>query len=311
MHACPVGIDTGKLVKQLRVREHGSREERTAREVAARYGAVERAGRAGLRLGGRAARLWRSSIPQAAPELPFTVREGAVAVYLPSCINRIFGNAPDAPSRPSVPQALVAVSMRAGMPLWIPDDVAGHCCGLPWSSKGYEAGHRLMSARTRAALAGWASAGSLPVVSDATSCSHALLADVAAEGIEVIDSIEWVHDRLLERLEFSNKLPSVVVHPTCSSRHLGLSGKLAAIAAQISDDVVVPVAAGCCGMAGDRGYLHPELPASALRDLTRELDGRSFDACVSSNRTCEVALQQVTGRSYESFVLALEQLTRG
>jgi D-lactate dehydrogenase len=64
-------------------------------------------------------------------------------------------------------------------------------------------------------------------------------------------------------------------------------------------------------MAGDRGYLHPELPASALRDVTRELEGRSFDACVSSNRTCEVALQQVTGRSYESFVLALEALTRG
>ena len=63
-------------------------------------------------------------------------------------------------------------------------------------------------------------------------------------------------------------------------------------------------------MAGDRGFLHPELPASALRDVTRELDGRSFDACMSSNRTCEVALQQVTGRAYGSFALALEALTR-
>ncbi|MGZ4183460.1 MAG: FAD-binding and (Fe-S)-binding domain-containing protein [Solirubrobacteraceae bacterium] len=311
MHACPVAIDTGKLVKELRVRGHGSREERAAREVAARYGAVERAGRAGLRLGGRAARLWRSSIPQAAPELPFTVREGAAAVYLPSCINRIFGNAPGAPSRPSVPQALVAVSMRAGLPLWIPEDVTGHCCGLPWSSKGYEAGHELMASRTGSALARWTDGGRLPVVSDATSCTHALAADAAADGIEVVDSIAWVHDRLLERLELSRKLSSVVVHPTCSSRHLGLSGKLAAIAAQIADDVVVPATAGCCGMAGDRGYLHPELPASALRDVTRELDGRSFDACVSSNRSCEVALHQVTGRSYESFVLALEALTRG
>ncbi|MGZ4223712.1 MAG: FAD-binding and (Fe-S)-binding domain-containing protein [Solirubrobacteraceae bacterium] len=311
MHACPVAIDTGKLVKELRVRERGEREERIAREVAARYGAVERAGRAGLRLGGRAARLWRSSIPQAAPELPFTVREGAVAVYLPSCINRIFGNAPGAPMRPSVPQALAAISMRAGLPLWIPDDVAGHCCGLPWSSKGYQSGHELMASRTRTALARWTGDGSLPVVSDATSCTHALLTDVAAEGIEVIDSIAWVHDRLLERLDVSHKLSSVVVHPTCSSRHLGLSGKLEAVASQLSDDVVVPVTAGCCGMAGDRGYLHPELPASALRDVTSELEGRSFDACVSSNRTCEVALRQVTGRSYESFVLALEALTRG
>jgi D-lactate dehydrogenase len=311
MQACPVAIDTGKLVKELRVRQHGAREQRAARELAARYATVERAGHAGLRLGGRAARLWRSSIPQAAAELPFTLREGAAAVYMPSCINRIFGNAPGTPARPSVPQALVAISMRAGLPLWIPDDVTGHCCGLPWSSKGYEAGHELMASRARSALSRWTADGYLPVVSDATSCTQALIADAAAEGIEVIDSIAWVHDRLLERLEVPRKLSSVVVHPTCSSRHLGLSGKLAAIASQISDDVVVPATSGCCGMAGDRGYLHPELPESALRDVARELEGRSFDACVSSNRTCEVALQQVTGRSYESFVLALEALTRG
>jgi D-lactate dehydrogenase len=311
MQACPVAIDTGKLVKELRVRQHSAREQRAARELAARYATVERAGHAGLRLGGRAARLWRSSIPQAAAELPFTLREGAAAVYMPSCINRIFGNAPGTPARPSVPQALVAISMRAGLPLWIPDDVTGHCCGLPWSSKGYEAGHELMASRARSALSRWTADGYLPVVSDATSCTQALIADAAAEGIEVIDSIAWVHDRLLERLEVPRKLSSVVVHPTCSSRHLGLSGKLAAIASQISDDVVVPATSGCCGMAGDRGYLHPELPESALRDVARELEGRSFDACVSSNRTCEVALQQVTGRSYESFVLALEALTRG
>jgi D-lactate dehydrogenase len=83
-----------------------------------------------------------------------------------------------------------------------------------------------------------------------------------------------------------------------------------AIAARIAEEVVVPAATGCCGMAGDRGFLHPELPASALRDVARELDGRWFDACVSSNRTCEIALREVTGRTYESFVLTLEQLTR-
>jgi len=64
-------------------------------------------------------------------------------------------------------------------------------------------------------------------------------------------------------------------------------------------------------MAGDRGWRYPELPGSALRDTARELDGRTFDACVSSNRTCEAALAQVTGRPYASFVLALEEITRG
>ena len=63
-------------------------------------------------------------------------------------------------------------------------------------------------------------------------------------------------------------------------------------------------------MAGDRGWRHPELPASALRDVASELEGRSFDACVSSNRTCEAALQAVTKQPYASFVLALEEVTR-
>jgi D-lactate dehydrogenase len=63
-------------------------------------------------------------------------------------------------------------------------------------------------------------------------------------------------------------------------------------------------------MAGDRGWLHPELPASALAATAAELGDRTFDACVSSNRTCEVALAQVTGRRYESLVLTLEELTR-
>ena len=251
-------------------------------------------------------------MPAPAPaQLPFTVREGAAAVYMPACVNRIFGNARDAAPHPTLPEALVALSARAGVPLWIPDDVAGNCCGTPWSSKGYERGHALMSERISAALARWSDGGRLPVVIDASSCSHGLLSVLAPEGVEVLDSIAWVHDHLLARLEIPRKLATVAVHPTCSAVHLGLTGKLAAIAGAIGEEVVVPTATGCCGMAGDRGWLHPELPASALRDVAAELDGRSFDACVSSNRTCETALRHVTGQPYASFVQALEELTRG
>jgi D-lactate dehydrogenase len=66
----------------------------------------------------------------------------------------------------------------------------------------------------------------------------------------------------------------------------------------------------CCGTAGDRGLLHPELPASALRDTVDELEGAQFEDCVSSNRTCEIALHRETGREYRSIVLTLEELTR-
>jgi D-lactate dehydrogenase len=68
-------------------------------------------------------------------------------------------------------------------------------------------------------------------------------------------------------------------------------------------------------MAGDRGLHHPELTASALDELRDELDGLerergAIELFVSSNRTCEIALAQVTGRPFESAVVALERLTR-
>ena len=91
---------------------------------------------------------------------------------------------------------------------------------------------------------------------------------------------------------------------------MGLAKKLEGVVGALADEVVVPVGTTCCGMAGDRGLLHPELPHSALRDVASDLDGRELDACVSSNRTCEIGLQRETGRPYRSFVLLLEELTR-
>jgi D-lactate dehydrogenase len=128
--------------------------------------------------------------------------------------------------------------------------------------------------------------------------------------VEVIDSIAWAHDRLLPALEVSRRVGSVAVHPTCSVNQMGLRRKLEAIADALADEVVVPAAASCCGFAGDRGLLHPELPASALRDEAAELEHRELDACLCSNRTCEIGLQQVTGHRFESFVFLLEKATR-
>ena len=108
----------------------------------------------------------------------------------------------------------------------------------------------------------------------------------------------------------SRKLGSAVVHPPCATRHLEVDSDLAAIAGALADRVTVPVAATCCGFAGDRGLLHPELAAAATADQAAEIAGRSFDLAICSNRTCEIGLQQGTGLAYESFAFALEELTR-
>jgi D-lactate dehydrogenase len=167
-----------------------------------------------------------------------------------------------------------------------------------------------MARETTAAIRRWSGDGALPVVIDATSCTLGALENLDLDGIEVLDSVSWVHDRLLDRLQVRRRLHRVLVHPTCASAHLGVSGKLAGVVAAFADEAVVPAATRCCGMAGDRGWLHPELPQAALQSVVDEIAGAGFDACVSSNRTCELALREVTGRPYGSFVQTLEELTR-
>ena len=87
-------------------------------------------------------------------------------------------------------------------------------------------------------------------------------------------------------------------------------GDLRALAGELADEVEVPVNANCCGMAGDRGLLHPELTRSATADEAAELSGQSHDAYLCGNRTCEIALEQATGQAYESPLVQLERLPR-
>ncbi|MFC9394847.1 FAD-binding and (Fe-S)-binding domain-containing protein [Streptomyces sp. NPDC057027] len=338
--ACPVGIDTGALMKEFRHQRHSPREERIAALAAQNFRAVEASARLAVaaadRIGDRVMESvtglarravrpdlvpeWLPEIPGAAAwRLPRTHRPAAVAVYYPACVNRIFGN-PEGVRGPSLPEAVVTVSARAGRPVWIPDDVAGTCCATIWHSKGYERGDEVMANRIVEAAWGWTAGGRLPLVVDASSCTlgiaHEVVPYLTEENRElhaeltVVDSLVWAADELLPRLDVRRRVASAVVHPTCSMRHLGDEEKLTALAGACAEEVVVPADAGCCAFAGDRGMLHPELTASATAREAAEVTARPFDAHVSANRMCEIGMNRATGRSYESVLLALERATR-
>ncbi|MFF5713046.1 FAD-binding and (Fe-S)-binding domain-containing protein [Streptomyces sp. NPDC012756] len=338
--ACPVGIDTGALMKEFRHQRHSPREERIAALAARNFRVVEASARLAVaaadRIGDRVLESvtglarkavrpdlvpeWLPEIPGAAAwRLPRTHRPAAVAVYYPACVNRVFGN-PEGVRGPSLPEAVVTVSARAGRPVWIPDDVAGTCCATIWHSKGYERGNEVMANRIVEAAWGWTAGGRLPLVVDASSCTlgiaHEVVPYLTEENRElhaeltVVDSLVWAADELLPRLDVHRRVASAVVHPTCSMRHLGDEEKLTALAGACAEEVVVPADAGCCAFAGDRGMLHPELTASATAREAAEVTARPFDAHVSANRMCEIGMNRATGRSYESVLLALERATR-
>ncbi|WP_406433421.1 FAD-binding and (Fe-S)-binding domain-containing protein [Streptomyces sp. NBC_01589] len=338
--ACPVGIDTGAMMKRFRHQRHSEREERNAARVAERFSLVESSVRTALGvadhlsdrvLGNITSAVrkavspdlvpeWLASIPSpASPRLPHTDRQTAVAVYYVACVNRLFAG-PHGTDGPSLPEAVVEVSRRAGRPVWIPPDMSGSCCATIWHSKGYDDGNTVMANRIVERAWEWTDGGRLPLIVDASSCTLGIGQEVEPyltpenlrkhHALTVVDSIVWAANELLPRLEVTHRLDSAVIHPTCSMRHLGDVEQLRAVAQFVAQDVREPVYAECCGFAGDRGLLHKELTEAATTHEAAEVTAGAFDAHLSANRTCEIGMEHVTGRPYHSALLALERATR-
>jgi D-lactate dehydrogenase len=329
--ACPVGIDTGSLVKRLRHETHSEAQEARAARFATRIAPTERLVRFGLRAGRLAQSLigasamralskpfgaaWAADMPRAAPSRPHTSPEGAHAIYFPSCISRTMG--PVAGSRP-LPEMLLEIAARAGVKLHIPEDVEGTCCGVPWSSKGYTEGHAIAANAAVKRMFSWSDGGRLAVVVDTSPCTYGLLhcEQVLSEEnrerharLRILDVLEFAHDELLPRLRVTRKSASVVLHPVCSAVKMGLPGKLEGIARACSERVLVPPDAGCCGFAGDRGFIVPELTASATRREAEQVNN-GHDGWYSSSRTCEIGMSRATGKPFVSFWEALDRASQ-
>ncbi|MGO9565202.1 MAG: FAD-binding and (Fe-S)-binding domain-containing protein [Candidatus Korobacteraceae bacterium] len=340
--ACPVGIDTGQLVKRFRSARVSARAQAWAAHIANNFGMTERLLRIALRLGHTAERVigpngmrsvtgamkrvlgdnlseWMPDTPYAAGAVPRTQRARAAAVYFPSCISRVMGRLPGESADRSLMEVMVDVAGRANVPVFIPNDVAGTCCGTPFSSKGFTRAHAIAVNAAVEKFWKWSEKGKLPIVIDTSPCTYGFKNarpyltpenQTRFDKLVFLDSIEFVHDELLPKLQIKSKSRSVALHPVCSVTKMGIAAKLEAIARACSGQVTIPLDAGCCAFAGDRGFLFPQLTASATKHEAAEIKAQHPDECYSSSRTCEIGMTRATGQIYRSYMYLLEKATR-
>jgi D-lactate dehydrogenase len=253
------------------------------------------------------------------PGSPGNERDGADAVYFAACISRIMGALPGEPEETTNMQALLNVAGRANIKLFVPKDLTGHCCGVPFSSKGFDSANEAALDHTIESFFRWSDSGRLPIVVDTSPCTYGLKtcrAQLSAanqarfDKLLIVDSVEYASSVLLPRLSFTRKLPSVALHPVCSATKMGINAKLISLAEACSEEVFVPQNAGCCAFAGDRGFLHPELTASATSIEAAELESHRHAGYYSSSRTCEIGMTRATGQLYRSYLHMLDYATR-
>lgn len=255
--------------------------------------------------------------------MPATSRPAATPARAAHRPGRPRGVLPDLPARRLRPRAragaghaFLTLCARAGVAVTVPDEIDGLCCGTPWESKGFVAGHAETARRVLDAVWPASRDGELPVVADASSCTYGLtgLAEVLPDDpragkLTVLDAVSFVAEHVLPALDVTDRAASLALHPTCSTTHLGIGDDLRLLAEAVADEVVVPKAWGCCGFAGDRGLLHPELTASATAEQAVELAAHPTELAASCNRTCEMGMSRATGRSYRHVLELLAERT--
>jgi len=330
--ACPVSIDTGEFVKELRAKARTQRGRSVAARLARDMAGTEAWARRGLALAdaahgvlgtrlmgavSRAARaasggrlpLWNPQMPRPvhADELADVVRgKGRRVVYFPSCAARAMGPARFDREERAVSQAMLSLLEKADYDVLIPADVHSLCCGLAFDSKGFREIADEKARELERALSQRSEGGKIPVVCDTSPCLYRMK-KLFAPGLELLEPVEFVHTHLMDKLRFQKRPGKVAIHVTCSSAKMGLAEKFRAVAQACADEVIVPPGVGCCGFAGDRGFSHPELNASALASLRQGIAGCGEG--FSNSRTCEIGLSLHAGVPYRSILFLVDGAT--
>ncbi|HWK03130.1 MAG TPA: FAD-binding and (Fe-S)-binding domain-containing protein [Puia sp.] len=238
------------------------------------------------------------------------------AVYFTCCMNRMMGA--DADGTGGAGTALLKVAGKASVSIRVPSDARGHCCGQAFDSKGFTDAHRYAANNMIDALWRWTEQGRIPVLLDISSCTHSLQHarprlteenQVKFDALKIMDGLNFAVDILLPRLPVIHRKDEIILHPVCSLYKMGSLKKLEQLGAATATNPIIPASAGCCGMAGDRGFFYPGLTSAATRNERDEVNAHSSMDCYSTAKPCEMSLSEATGKDYRSVFHLLDEVS--
>ena len=335
---CPMDIDTGIIADALRARTNPRWFAKALELSADHYGAFETSMRAMLRGAVTAEKIispypliwatdflhrlcsrmphWSKYFPMPA-RLHYRETADPDFIYFPACVTRVFGAS--SLGKDDMITVMLRVADRAGFRMAVPKAVHGLCCSQIWEHKGNPSGQKERANRTVEAFYSMSHEGRIPIVCDTTSCTHTLLQLASKKGLltpenkqkysrlKILDILQWLAADIMPRLRPTHRKKSVLLHPTCASRLLGLDGLMEEIAGACAEKVTAPGSAHCCGAAGDRGMIYPKVARAATRDEKRDIEGLTFDGCYSLARTCEISMCDTIGRPYEPLIYLVDE----
>ncbi|CJL34561.1 glycolate oxidase subunit GlcD [Streptococcus pneumoniae] len=330
---CPVGINTGDLVRKLRGRE--ASKTGTANWLADHFSTAVQGTRFMLhaangahiilgtkllaKLSATMTNASKGRVPQWTPATPQPLQrlhlpkpavqdERPRVVYLAACVSRAMGPAARDQEQEPLLDKTRSLLEKAGYQVIFPEQLNDLCCGQPFASKGYaEQAERKRQEMLDALLK--ASRGGLdPIYCDTSPCTLRLVQGLTDQRLDMYDPVRFIRTHLLDKLDFVPQDKPIAVHVTCSTQHLGEAQALIDIARRCANEVVIPEGIHCCGFAGDKGFTTPELNEHALRSLKNAV--QICEEGISTSRTCEIGLSRHGEIDYHGLVYLVDRVTR-
>ena len=331
--SCPVGINVGEYIHVIRQENISKTALNVGNFAANNFGMLSKSLKSllfvadttrsiignkamgsltkGLRYAsGNAMPLWTPELPQAAAAIPKTTKTDnpLKVVYFPSCLNQMMGVSQDDIDKTPLVHKMVEFLNKAGYEVIFPEKMQSSCCGTIWESKGMPDIANRKSDELYQQLLIASENGKYPVLCDQSPCLYRMRHTMP--GLLLFEPVEFIHNYLLDKLEFQQTDEPITVFPTCSTRKMGLDSMLVKVAKMCSSNVLVPQELACCGFAGDKGFTIPELNEHGLRKLRQQLEKAHVKAGYSNSRTCEIGLNTHGGIPYMSIVYLVDKCTR-
>lgn len=330
--ACPVNIDTGKLVKHLRKENLTKKDHKYANWVASRMDLVESYTRytlnmangthnllgtknmskmtSGLRnISGNKIPKWNPYLPKGAPKIDanYSINGNPrQVVYFPSCINQTLGISQDYDEKVALADKVKQLLTKAGYEIIYPENLPKQCCGMPFSSKGFKEQGQQKSNSLEKNLLKVSNDGEIPILSDNSPCLYTMKENMS-QPLKLYEPIEFILEHIAPYLDFTPIEETISVYAVCSAKKMGQHENLIKLAQMCASDVINPDT-NCCGFAGDRGFTHPELNEYGLKDFKAQ-HPENVTHGYSTSRTCEIGLSCESKVSYKSIIYLVDQVS--
>ena len=323
--ACPVNINTGSYVKSLRQVSNSKILKHLSIWAANHFSFIQSIVKIGLKMGKITEKLlgapvlktvtgflnkygitpqWNNKLPSVSPLLPESMmNDGDKWIYYPTCLTRVLSADSHQSSLAGV---LMEIALQSNVSLHIPLDINSSCCSQPFSSKGYLEAAISIQEKTIDMLYKVSNGGLLSIVVDTSPCTYQFLhpneglspsAMKKLKQLKVVDIVQFLA-RCIETIDRPKLKRNITLHPTCSSQKMEQNQLMVDIANKCTEKAAIPKHWGCCGFAGDRGLLVPELNKSATQSEIEELNGCEIG--YSTSRTCEVGMMSGSNIDYIS-----------